>query len=153
MQYAVYQLHLSRRQIHDINTDGWEKAPPNFMDIKAGYAKPEQYREAFPEYSHVCDIDAFSLNDVFEVGNIGPVERIHQTETPMSSISVGDLIHAVETDRWYAVAPVGFEHIEGLSLLKRNSTNNPQAHDFTDSTEIEDALKDAPSPSGQKPSP
>ena len=45
-------------------------------------------------WSHVCNIEAANPDEVFEIGNIGPEDRIERvwTKRGMHSISVGDVI-------------------------------------------------------------
>lgn len=62
-------------------------------------------------YEEVCEIEAESLDEVFEIGNIGPDEKIRRFDfAPMHSISVGDVI-MTETYECYVVAPFGFERL------------------------------------------
>ena len=49
-------------------------------------------------------LEAHSLGEVFEIGNIGPEHKIDRTGVPMHSVSVGDVIvdedgHAVFVDK------------------------------------------------------
>lgn len=60
-------------------------------------------------YSKVCEIEAADLNEVFEIGNIGPEEKITRLDR-MHSISVGDVIED-EEHRLYVVKGVGFERM------------------------------------------
>jgi hypothetical protein len=60
-------------------------------------------------YEKVAVIDAEDLDDVFEIGNIGPEENITRL-APMHSVSVGDLIATPDGDL-FVVKGVGFEKI------------------------------------------
>jgi len=60
-------------------------------------------------YSKVCEIIADDLNEVFEIGNIGPEDKITRLDR-MHSISVGDVIED-EENRLYVVKGVGFERL------------------------------------------
>lgn len=42
-------------------------------------------------YEHVCDIEAENLDQVFEIGNLGPENAITRHK-PMTSLSVGNLV-------------------------------------------------------------
>jgi len=55
---------------------------------------------------HVANIQATDLNDVFEIGNIGPENKIERL-APMHSISVGDVI-VDESEKSFSVDPMGF---------------------------------------------
>lgn len=62
-------------------------------------------------YEEVCEIEADNLDEVFQIGNIGPDEKIKRFDfQPMHSISVGDVI-MTETYECYVVAPFGFERL------------------------------------------
>ena len=62
-------------------------------------------------YKEVCEIEADSLDEVFEIGNIGPDEKIRRFDfAPMHSISVGDVI-TTETNECFVVKGVGFERL------------------------------------------
>jgi len=60
-------------------------------------------------YKEVCEIEADSLDEVFEIGNIGPESKIERLDR-MHSISVGDVI-MTETYECYVVKGVGFERL------------------------------------------
>jgi len=60
-------------------------------------------------YQEVCEIEADSLDEVFEIGNIGPEEKIRRFDfAPMHSISVGDVIMN-EMNELFVVQPLGFQ--------------------------------------------
>ena len=62
-------------------------------------------------YEEVAAIEADSLNEVFQIGNIGPDEKIKRFDfQPMHSISVGDVIRD-DRGRCFVVAPLGFERL------------------------------------------
>ena len=62
-------------------------------------------------YEEVCEIEADNLNEVFQIGNIGPDEKIKRFDfAPMHSISVGDVIRD-DRGRCFVVAPLGFERL------------------------------------------
>ena len=62
-------------------------------------------------YQEVCEIEADNLDEVFEIGNIGPDEKIRRFDfAPMHSISVGDVI-MTETYECYVVKGLGFERL------------------------------------------
>jgi len=63
-------------------------------------------------YRPVCEIDANNLDEVFQIGNIGPEESIRRIpDTRMHSISVGDIILNMETGEWKVVAKFGFSDL------------------------------------------
>jgi len=57
----------------------------------------------------VGQIEAKDLDEVFEVGNIGPEKRIKRF-APMSSVSVGNLIQD-ESGTFHVVKNLGFEEL------------------------------------------
>jgi hypothetical protein len=61
-------------------------------------------------YEKVCVIEAKDLDEVFEIGNIGPESKIERLWGRMRSISVGDVI-TTETHECYVVKPIGFERL------------------------------------------
>ena len=60
-------------------------------------------------YQEVCTIEADDLDEVFQIGNIGPEEKIERLNR-MHSISVGDVI-MTETYECYVVKGFGFERL------------------------------------------
>lgn len=79
------------------------------VSFSYGYSKfkPEDH---FDRYVHVADLEVDTLDDAFEVGNIGPEEKITR-HNPMSSVSVGDLLVDSQSNT-YIVASEGFDKIE-----------------------------------------
>ena len=63
-------------------------------------------------YKPVADINANSVDEVFQIGNIGPNNKISR-KAPMHSISVGDVIVS-ETGVTRFVAPIGFGVLMGF---------------------------------------
>jgi hypothetical protein len=64
-------------------------------------------------YEEVAAIEADDLNEVFQIGNIGPeekIERFSYADKNMHSISVGDVIRD-DRGRCFVVAPLGFERL------------------------------------------
>jgi hypothetical protein len=62
------------------------------------------------KYVHVADLDAETLNEAFEVGNIGPEEK-YTRYARMHSVSVGDIL-VDENGQAHVVARFGFDKIE-----------------------------------------
>ena len=60
-------------------------------------------------YEVVCEIEANDLDEVFEIGNIGPESKIKRFGR-MHSVSVGDVI-TTETNECFVVKGVGFERL------------------------------------------
>ena len=62
------------------------------------------------KYVHVADLDVETLNEAFEVGNIGPEGDINR-KASMHSISVGDIL-VDENNKPFVVAPTGFDELD-----------------------------------------
>ena len=60
-------------------------------------------------YEIVCEIEAADLDEVFEIGNVGPEDKIVRMDT-MHSVSVGDVIRD-DRGRCFVVAPFGFTRL------------------------------------------
>ena len=66
--------------------------------------------EHINKYVHVADLAVDTLDDAFEVGNIGP-ESKYTRHKPMHSISVGDIL-VDENNKPFVVAPTGFDELD-----------------------------------------
>lgn len=113
MKYAVYQIQLSDAQVDLINDKGHDAVPAQVAKLKMsadynGDRIGQTAVEAFDAgyYTHVADITADCVGDVYTIGNCGPRSSITRI-SPMSSVSVGDVI-VDETGCAVVVAPVGF---------------------------------------------
>ena len=62
------------------------------------------------KYVHVADLDAKTLNEAFEVGNIGPEEKIVRHSDSIHSLSVGDILE-VDGEK-FMVARRGFDSLK-----------------------------------------
>ena len=93
-RFAVFQLPEESKFIRDLY----------FMSAK-------EIAEISDEYRMVALVNAKTLDDVFNVGNIGPESKIERVE-PMHSVSVGDIIQDVIDNKTYVVANYGFEEID-----------------------------------------
>ena len=95
MKYTVSQIKK------DSKTD-----PRAFEAMIEGNVDPVFFLSSYEE---VCEIEADSLDEVFEIGNIGPDEKIRRFDfQPMRSISVGDVIMN-EMNELFVVQPLGFQ--------------------------------------------
>ena len=104
--FSVYQIVIDKDLRDLINKEGFEC-----------HVKALAYKQAMLEgdvrigmkhdcYTKVAEVVADDLDHVFEVGNIGPEDRITRFEK-MTSISVGNIIEDADGSR-FAVADVGF---------------------------------------------
>ena len=104
-----------RYQIHQIKIENFDaKTSITFADdlaSKAADAMSTGY------YEHVATIEADDLNDVFEIGNMGPEEKISRHDS-MHSISVGDVITNEDMTKSWVVAPIGFDRLPAYGVWK-----------------------------------
>ena len=114
MKYSIYQIQLSDEQVDLINAEGHHAVPSHIakMDMSMDF-RGEKITDLASAawdkgyYTHVCNITAENLNQVFEVGNIGPEENIERLSR-MHSISVADVI-INEDGEMVVVASMGFK--------------------------------------------
>lgn len=100
MKFTVYQI--------DLDDDQMENPELRNMYLDCIMNPTEEViRPAREFYFKVAEIVANDFEEVFEIGNIGPVESIQKIR-PMRSISVGDVIKCQETGEHKFVAPFGF---------------------------------------------
>ena len=95
MRYQVLQIRKDRRN---------EEAAMNARIL--GDVDPMLFLTA---YDIVCEIEAADLDEVFEIGNIGPEENITRI-APMHSVSVGDVIRD-DRGRCFVVSSIGFTRL------------------------------------------
>jgi hypothetical protein len=83
-KFFLFQVNLSDEQYENAEIKN------KYLDI---IMKPtqESIRSAVGLYEMVAEIDAEDLDQVFQIGNIGPEENIKRLK-PMHSVSVGDVI-------------------------------------------------------------
>jgi hypothetical protein len=103
MKFTVYQIDLDDDQMEN----------PELRNLYLDcIMKPDAntIRKGREFYSKVCMIDAVSFDHVFEIGNIGPENKI-QRLSPMRSVSVGDVIRCNDTGVCKFVDSFGFGSI------------------------------------------
>lgn len=112
--FKVHQVTLSDGDCLWINDLGWDGAAEKSPTIAAYMLATleRKYQQAFQtgEFKHVATIEAGDLNEVFDIGNIGP-EHLITRHAPMRSVSVGDVIETPEGE-FFAVASFGFEKVD-----------------------------------------
>lgn len=109
-KFRVFQINLSNDQIDEVNTS--KDYPDFYKKYLATTFRPtaEAIVEARDMYTEVAVIDARNLEDVFNIGNIGPEDCIQRIK-PMHSISVGDVV-INELGIASVVASMGFTRVE-----------------------------------------
>jgi len=94
--YAVYQLPEDNAMIRELS-----------------FLKPSEVEAISDEFELVARIDARSLDEVFRIGNFVSEEdeSLREVVGTMRSISVGDIIHDLDTDCVHVVERYGFARI------------------------------------------
>ena len=109
LKFEVFQIVLSNEQIDEVNSSQGQR--PAFYEKYLNVTwKPtaDSIIAARDMYKKVAEIDAMNLNQVFEIGNIGPESRIKRLDQ-MHSVSVGDVI--VQGDNAFFVNNLGFTRV------------------------------------------
>lgn len=95
-KYAIYQLPFENKNSRELY-----------------FMKPNEIESISDEFELVAWVDAQSKDDVFRIANfvceqdaslITVVDKMH-------SLSVGDIVHNLDTDETFVVARFGFEKI------------------------------------------
>ena len=103
----VFQIVIDKDLSDLINREGWDchvKAK-SYLLAQDGDAKIALQNGC---YTHVANIVADDINHAFEVGNIGPEDRIERL-AQMRSVSVGDVL--VDSEGAWLVMPVGYREV------------------------------------------
>ena len=96
MKYAIYQLPFENENSRELY----------FMNAK-------QIEEISDQFEMVAHVEARSMDEVFRIANFvceSDADLI-QVIDKMHSLSVGDIVHNLETDETFVVASFGFEKI------------------------------------------
>ena len=119
MKYRVYQLKVTKEVYDYVNEVGHTVAAmkcPIYkisMDIRfPGSASAKWEPSMFAYFTPVCEIDASDLDQVFDIGNIGPESKITRLDS-MHSVSVGDIIQN-PAGEFYMVENFGFNQIQTI---------------------------------------
>ena len=102
MKFIVYQINLSNKDYE--NRDLREMYLDTTMSPTA-----KAIVKASGLYVKVAEIDAKDFEEVFEIGNMGPEEKITRIDK-MHSVSVGDIVKREDGVTKF-VAPFGFESV------------------------------------------
>ena len=105
----VFQIVIDKHLSDLINKEGWD------CHVKAkSYIEAQEGRASIALangcYTQVADIVADDINHAFEVGNIGPADRVNKITSTMRSVSVGDIL--VDDEGAWLVMPVGFKEVD-----------------------------------------
>lgn len=110
--FKVYQIHLTEREVYEINKAGDHSVVPRGeakMKTMFGHDKATKSAWEAGYYTHVADIEGYDLENVFHIGNVGPEANIRRLSV-MHSISVGDIIEDPNNIR-HVVLPFGFGEV------------------------------------------
>ena len=103
----LYQILLSKEVIAKVNAGASMAEVPEWkahLDAQClGQFPGSQF------YMHVADIDTTDPEHAFEIGNIGPEEKITRY-APMHSVSVGDVL-VTDYGTAFIVKSIGFESV------------------------------------------
>jgi len=105
-------------QIHQIKIENFD-AKTSIMLADDAADRIEKADDAMCNgyYVLVATIEAEDLNAVFEIGNMGPEEKISRHDS-MHSISVGDVITNEDMTKSWVVAPIGFDPLPAYGVWK-----------------------------------
>lgn len=104
--FSVFQIVIDKDLSDLINKEGLDCHVKSVARIQAMIDGDVRLGVQHDCYTKVAEVVADDLQHVFEVGNIGPEDRITRFDK-MHSISVGDIIADADGNRW-AVMDVGF---------------------------------------------
>ena len=117
-KFKLYQIHTTEEEDNLINAEGHDAVPKHKMHLDMTFRKQEDTgaiaKQAFDlgYYSHVSNVTAKNIEDVFSVGNVGPESQIERfANTSMYSVSVGDIVEDKETNKKFVVASMGFKEV------------------------------------------
>lgn len=110
-KFTIFQNDAISANTDLINELGWGGAakaiPAVAFHLESRFNGSEIfYKEALEFYKEVAIIEAEDLEEAFDIGNIGPEEKITRTGR-MSSISVGDIVKT-EDGTYYMVNNFGW---------------------------------------------
>ena len=117
MKFTVKQIQIADHVYDTVNSAGHDAAATQYPAYRARLDTmmmgSKAYQKEYADYYRkVCEIEAEDLNGVFEIGNIGPEDRITRLDQ-MHSVSVGDIIEDPQGAQ-YMVNSFGFEELTNV---------------------------------------
>tara|TARA_B100000035_G_scaffold133930_1_gene113887 strand:- start:816 stop:1166 length:351 start_codon:yes stop_codon:yes gene_type:complete len=115
MKFKLYQIHLTDAEVDQVNAEGHDSVHKQSLKLDMSLSSRKDTGEVAGEafklgyYTHVSNITAEGLEDVFQIGNIGPEENIERL-APMYSVSVGDIVEDEDGNK-SVVASFGFKEV------------------------------------------
>ena len=107
--FKLFQVHLTDEEVAQVNATGHDSVPKQKARLRASVDGDPREAIAGGFFEHVANIDADSLEGVFNIGNMGPEHKIWRLAR-MFSVSVGDVVEDPEGKQW-VVASCGFDPI------------------------------------------
>lgn len=100
-------------KVYQVSSENLEEMYPQspFMYGMGGSFDPVEH---IHKYEHVADLDCDTLDEAFEIGNIGPEERYTRYKD-MHSVSVGDIL-VTDDNKTHIVASFGFDQLKDVKL-------------------------------------
>ena len=108
--WKLHQIRLEDKLVELINKEGWKCHVKALAWTEAQLKGDPTIGLTHDCYEHVANVIADDLEHVFEVGNIGPEDRLERIRD-MHSISVGDIIENAEGIR-FVCKRIGWEIID-----------------------------------------
>jgi len=111
MIFKIFQIRLNKEEYDQVNLTGHYSVPKQKfkLDLESRKVSSNFVKNGFNYFNHVASITATDLNEVFEIGNIGPDNKILKLDK-MHSISVGDVIEN-ESGFRFLVQSFGFKNL------------------------------------------
>ena len=113
MKYKLFQIHLTEAEYNKVNAEGHDSVPKQVTKLDMSFSENTGAlaKKAMNNnwYTHVSNITATNIEDVFKVGNMGPEENIERL-APMYSVSVGDVVED-ETGSQFVCASFGWKEV------------------------------------------
>ena len=104
MSVLLYQLKDSKAYYEKHNTTSMMYGIASFTGTTVLECMQNE------DYHLVAELDCDTLDEAFELGNIGPEEKIKR-HAPMHSVSVGDVLTMDGDENIYVVASFGFDNL------------------------------------------
>ena len=108
--FNLYQARLTDAQINEVNLRGWE-AHKLYVDLQLLFGSDEKGIAAVfaanAYFRHTAIVDVESLEEVFEVTNVGPLTNVTRVGQ-MRSCSVGDVVIRADHKGGAVCLPMGW---------------------------------------------
>ena len=107
--FSVFQIVIDKDLADLINKEGHDCHVKSKARLQAMMDGDVRLGVMHDCYTKVAEVVADDLEHVFEVGNIGPEDRIERI-SKMRSVSVGDIL--VDNEGAWLVMPVGYKEVD-----------------------------------------